>query len=119
MEKKFIYAGIPVLALFFTMVTPLVSVWGFGANLFNLFKGSAVLAICFIVVTLFVAYCGWAGKFMNWAPYLMLLPFVWLIIKAEGHIGAGAWIYIILTAAEILFALKPDLLDSICGKKKE
>lgn len=118
MDKKFIYAGIPVVALFFTMITPLVSLWGFGANLFDIFDGYAALSICFIVVALFVAYCGYAGKFMNWAPYLMILPFLWLLLAARGHIGGGAWIWIILTVAEIVLVLKPDLLNNLGGKKE-
>ena len=80
--------------------------------------GYAALAICFIVVTLGVAYCGYANKYMKWAPYVMLLPFLWLLIAAHGHIGAGAWIYLILTIAEIVLVLKPNLLDGMCGKKE-
>ena len=118
MDKKFIYAGIPVVALLLTIITPLISLWGFGVNLFDFFDGYAALAICFIVVTLGVAYCGYANKYMKWAPYVMLLPFLWLLIAAHGHIGAGAWIYLILTIAEIVLVLKPNLLDGMCGKKE-
>ena len=118
MDKKFIYAGIPVLALLFTIITPLISVWGFGVNLFDFFDGYAGLAIFFIVVTLGVAYCGYTGKYMKWAPYILLLPFLWLLIAARGHVGAGAWIYLILTIAEIVLALKPDLLNNMGGKKE-
>jgi hypothetical protein len=55
---------------------------------------------------------------MKWAPYLMLLPFLWLIIAAHGHIGVGAWFWIIFTIAEIALVLKPELLDKL-GSKKE
>ena len=112
MDKKFIYAGIPLLALLFTILTPLISVWGFGANLIDFFDGYAGLAICFLIVGLGVAYCGFVGKYMKWAPYLMLLPFLWL------HIGVGAWFWIIFTIAEIVLVLKPELLDKL-GNKKE
>ena len=129
MDKKFIYAGIPVVALFFTMILGLLSASAFGfsvhVKLFDLFDGNAFLALLFLIIPLGVAYCGFTNTFMNWAPYLMLLPFVWLLIwkgSSEGgeflSIGAGAWIYLILSIVEIVLVLKPDLLDSVCGKKE-
>ena len=121
MEKKFVFAGIPVLALLLIMVLPLLTVQFFGSHsvrLFRLFDGNAILALLFLIVPLGVAYCGYANKYMNIAPWVLLLPFLWLLIWNPClSIGAGAWLYLILSIVEIVLALKPDLLDSVCGKK--
>jgi hypothetical protein len=121
MEKKYILAGIPVVALLLTMILPLVSLFGFGAALFKFFEsdGNAVLALVFIIVSLGVAYCAYVDKYMQYAPYALLLPFLWLLIWNPGFsIGIGAWLYLILAICEIVLVLKPDLLDNMLAKKQ-
>lgn len=139
MDKKFIYAGIPVVGLFFAIILPVISVsasaFGIsvseGAALFKLFDtgGNVLLGLVFLLVPLAVAYCAYVNKYMNYAVWVLLLPFVWLFIwkfslasdmggLTSVNIGAGAWIYLILSIAEIVLFLKPDLLDKL-GSKKE
>lgn len=122
MNKKFILAGVPVVALLFTIITPLVGVWGFGASLFDLFKtgGNAILGVLFIVVPLATAYFAWSDhQYLKIAAYLMLLPAIWLLIWCEFHfMAAGFWIYLVLSIIEIVLVLKPDLLGNM-GAKEE
>ena len=121
MDKKMILAGIPVVALLLTIIAPLVSVFGFGASLFDLFKsgGNVILGLLFIIIPLGTAYAAWSNQFLNIAAWLMLLPAIWLLIWCEFHfMGAGLWLYLILAIAEIVLVMKPDLLDGMCAKKE-
>lgn len=127
MNKKMIYAGIPVVALLFTIITPLLSALGFGVNVFDFLKsnGNVMLGLVFLLVPIAVAYCAYTDKYMKYAPYVLLLPFLWLLIWKSSNdilqfvsIGAGAWIYLILSVVEIVLVLKPDLLDNMLAKKQ-
>ncbi len=126
MNKKFILAGVPVVALLFTIITPLVNVGGWiKLGLFDLFSGLAgnpILAILFIAIPLATAYFAWSDhQYLKIAAYLMLLPALWFLIwiefKFEG-VGAGFWIYLVLSIVEIVLVLKPDLLGNM-GAKEE
>ncbi len=137
MEKKYILAGIPLVALLLTMIIPLVSVGAMGfyetGKLFDLFEDGAnvALALAIIVISLGVAFCAYTDKYMNIAPWLMLIPFVWILIwspSVDGGIlgsvsisanpAASAWIYLLFVIAEIVLVLKPDLLDNMLAKKQ-
>lgn len=137
MEKKYILAGIPLVALLLTMIIPLVSIgaMGFSATgkLFDLFEDgtNVALALAIIAISLGVAFCAYTDKYMNIAPWLMLIPFVWILIwspSVDGGIlgsvsisanpAASAWIYLLLGIAEIVLVLKPDLLDNMLAKKQ-
>lgn len=146
MDKKKILAGIPVVALLFAIILPILSISATttlrytvpdqGIALFKLFEtgGNTLLGLVFLLVPIVVAYCAYTNKYMQYAPLALLIPFIWLLIwkgdmVSEGlqelgikfsiNIGVGAWIYLVLSVIEIVLVLKPDLLDNLLAKKQQ
>ena len=127
-----------MVALLFAIILPVLSAaMVLKLQLFDLFSGNIgtekveelanpVLALVFLLVPLAVAYCAYTGKYLKYAGWAMLLPFLWLLgwkdsIDHGGllSVGSGAWIYLVLTGVEILLILKPDLLDNLLAKKQQ